>query len=56
MMKANEIRCHDDPPAVILKEDTTALQIAPKDKSRLRRFGVFVIRLGCKISGIDFLE
>ena len=55
-MNASDIRCHDGPPAVILKDDSAALQIAPRDKSPLRRFGIFVIRLGCKISGIDFLD
>lgn len=57
-MKASQIRCHDDPPALVMaeKENSAKLYFAPKDKTRLRSFGLFIIRLGCKISGIDFLK
>ncbi len=57
-MKASQIRTHDDPPHLVMdeKENTAKLYMTPKDKPRLRRFGIFIIRLGCKISGVDFLR
>lgn len=57
-MKASQIRTHDDPPALVMdeKEKSAELYAAPKDKARISRFGIFVIGLGCKISGIEFLR
>ncbi len=56
-MKASQTRTHDDPPHLIMdeKENTAKLYMAPKDKAKSNRFGIFIIKLGCKLSGVEYL-
>lgn len=54
-MKVSEIRCHDDPPALVINEKKKSSKLYLKPKDNANRFGIFVIRFGCKIAGIDFV-